>query len=88
MEVQATSEFETLFPTFVLHKRWEMPDGFNERLAQLAREDCAAHRVTGSDPAAVGDLGHYVAHMRHNFPDRYHRSGDKGFDWHGQSGGA
>ena len=67
MEVQATSEFETLFPTFVLHKRWEMPDGFNERLAQLAREDCAAHRVTGSDPEAVGDPGHYVAHKRHNF---------------------
>ena len=32
MEVQASSEFETLFPTFVLHKRWEMPDDFNERL--------------------------------------------------------
>lgn len=68
MEIETTTEFETLFPSFVLHKHWQMPEGFNERLYQLASEDCEANRVTDpNDPLKVGNAGHYVAHRRHNF---------------------
>lgn len=68
MEVQATSEFETLFPTFVLHKQWDMPKEFNDRLYDLAAADCVTHRVMdASDPRAIGDGGNHISHLRHNF---------------------
>lgn len=68
MEIATTTEFQTLFPNFVMHKHWDMPKEFNERLAELAREDALAHRVTDADnPLAVGGSGNHIAHMRHNF---------------------
>ena len=68
MEVQTTSEFQELFPSFVLHKHWDMPPEFNDRLYALAAADCEAHRVTSNDdPRAIGDVGNHVAHLRHNF---------------------
>lgn len=68
MEIETTSEFQAVFPTFVLHKHWDMPDGFNDRLYDLAAADCTAHRVTdASDPRAIGDGQNHISHMRHNF---------------------
>lgn len=36
MEIATTTEFQLIYPAFVLHKHWEMPEGFNDRLHALA----------------------------------------------------
>ena len=68
MEIQTTSEFETIFPSFVLHKHWSMPEGFNERLFELAKIDAEAHKIkSDSDGRNVGDTSNHLGHLRHNF---------------------
>ena len=42
MEIATTSVFQAIYPSFVLHKHWEMPEGFNDRLHALAAEDAEA----------------------------------------------
>lgn len=68
MEIATTSEFQLIYPSFVLHKHWEMPDGFNDRLHALAAEDAEANRIreTG-DGRNVGDQTNHLGHLRHNF---------------------
>jgi hypothetical protein len=68
MEIQTTSEFQLIYPSFVLHKHWEMPEGFNHRLYALAAEDAERNRITDPDePRNSGDVTNHLGHLRHNF---------------------
>lgn len=68
MEIQTTSEFQLIYPSFVLHKHWEMPEGFNDRLSALAAEDADRNRITDPDePRNSGDVTNHLGHLRHNF---------------------
>ena len=68
MEIPTTSEFQLIYPSFVLHKHWEMPEGFNDRLHTLAAEDAGANRIQDArDTRNVGDKTNHLGHLRHNF---------------------
>lgn len=68
MEIQTTSEFQQIFPSFVLHKHWEMPEGFNDCLYALAAQDAEANRIReAGDGRNVGDQTNHLGHLRHNF---------------------
>jgi hypothetical protein len=68
MEIHTTSEFQLIYPSFVLHKHWEMPEGFNDRLHALAVHDAETNRIREvSDGRNVGDLTNHLGHLRHNF---------------------
>lgn len=72
MKIQTTTEMTTLFPSFVLHKHWSMPEGFNERLCEIAAEDALRHRVTKEDHELnIGDTSNHLGHLRHNFLTEY-----------------
>ena len=53
MEIATTSVFQAIYPSFVLHKHWEMPDGFNDRLHALAAEDAEANRIREAGMGAM-----------------------------------
>jgi hypothetical protein len=68
MEIATTSMMQAIYPAFVLHKHWDMPEGFNDRLYALAREDTERNRITDPrDPRASGDMSNHLGHLRHNF---------------------
>lgn len=68
MEIATSSDFQMIYPVFVLHKHWDMPAGFNDRLYALAAADADAHRVRDlADARNVGDLSNHLGHLRHNF---------------------
>lgn len=70
MEIQTNSEFQLIYPSFVLHKHFEMPEGFNDHLCGLARTDAETFRVLDSnDPRASGrgSKTTHINHLRHNF---------------------
>ena len=70
MELQTTSEFQAIYPAFVLHKHFDMPEGFNDHLYALARLDAEKFRVRDTgDPRATGrGAGStHLNHLRHNF---------------------
>jgi hypothetical protein len=68
MEIPTTSELQAIYPAFVLHKHWQMPEGFNDRLHALAAQDSARNRITDPrDPRASGDMTNHLGHLRHNF---------------------
>ena len=68
MEIATTTEFQLIYPAFVLHKHWEMPEGFNDRLYALAAEDAVANRIReAGDGRNVGDQTNHLGHLRHNF---------------------
>ena len=56
MDIQTTTELQMIYPAFVLHKHWEMPEGFNDRLYGLAVEDALANRIQDAgDGRNVGE---------------------------------
>lgn len=62
-----SSEFQMIYPSFVLHKRWDMPETFNAALGEIAREGAKTHRVTDpSDPRNLGNRSNHFGHVRHN----------------------
>lgn len=68
MEIKADSEFQTIFPAYVLHKHFEMPTGFNDVLFALAKEDAERSKITDpNDPRNSGDVTNHLGHIRHNF---------------------
>jgi len=68
MEINTTTEFQLIYPAFVMHKHWEMPEGFNDRLYALAAEDAVANRIQDADDGRnVGDQTNHLGHLRHNF---------------------
>ncbi|KJZ17428.1 hypothetical protein TW86_04025 [Halomonas sp. S2151] len=68
MNIKSHTQIQTIFPSFVMHKRWEMPPGFNERLHELACEDAIRNRITKADnPTNIGDTSNHLGHLRHNF---------------------
>ena len=32
MEIATTTELQMIYPAFVMHKHWNMPEGFNDHL--------------------------------------------------------
>ena len=68
MEIATTSEFQLIYPSFVLHKHWQMPEGFNDRLHALAADDALENRIQDAgDGRNVGDDTNHLGHLRHNF---------------------
>ena len=68
MEIATTTELQMIYPAFVMHKHWKMPEGFNDRLYGLAAEDAVANRIQdASDGRNVGDQTNHLGHLRHNF---------------------
>jgi hypothetical protein len=68
MEIQTTTEFQVIYPAYVMHKKWNMPDGYNDRLFDLALIDCEKNKITtNDDPSNVGDTSNHLGHLRHNF---------------------
>ena len=68
MEIQTNSEFQAIYPSFVLHKHWDMPEGYNEHLFNIACLDAEANKITTeSDGRNVGDTSNHLGHLRHNF---------------------
>ncbi|NQV79543.1 MAG: hypothetical protein HQ495_03270, partial [Alphaproteobacteria bacterium] len=68
MEIATTTELQMIYPAFVMHKHWEMPEGFNDRLYALAAEDALANRIADNgDARNVGDQTNHLGHLRHNF---------------------
>lgn len=70
MEIRTTSEMQVIYPGYVLHKHFEMPEDFNDHLYRLALVDAEKHRVTDmSDPrvSGHGKTSTHLNHLRHNF---------------------
>jgi len=68
MEIATTTEFQMIYPAFIMHKHWDMPEGFNDRLYALAVEDAVANRIQhAGDGRNVGDQTNHLGHLRHNF---------------------
>ncbi|MFP5300049.1 hypothetical protein R2R70_02385 [Cobetia sp. SIMBA_158] len=68
MEIPTHTELTTIFPSFVMHKHWDMPEGFNERLTELAIEDALKNRITEeAGERNIGDTSNHLGHLRHNF---------------------
>ncbi len=68
MEIATTSEFQLIYPSFVLHKHWDMPEGFNDHLHALAAEDALENRIQDAgDSRNIGDDSNHLGHLRHNF---------------------
>lgn len=68
MEILATTELQAIFPSFVMHKRHEMPEGYNDALFELAAEDSTANfLVDDGNPKNVGMRNNHLGHIRHNF---------------------
>lgn len=68
MEIPTTSELQLIYPSFVLHKHWDMPEGFNDCLYELAKADTKRNRIRDpADPRASGDMTNHLGHLRHNF---------------------
>jgi hypothetical protein len=61
------SNLQPIFPNFVLHKSWDMPEAFNNVLGHLARGDAKIHKVRDeTNPANLGDKTNHFGHIRHN----------------------
>ena len=61
MKIATTTEFQLIYPAFVMHKHWEMPEGFNDRLHALAAEDAVANRIQDEgDGRNVGDQTNHL----------------------------
>lgn len=59
--------FTALYPTFVLVKHDLLTPAQNQRLAEIAIEDAAAHRVVDdADPRNLGTADSPFGHIRHN----------------------
>lgn len=68
MEINTLSEFQVIYPSYILHKHWDMPQGFNDRLFELASLDAERHKITNiNDGKNVGDTSNHLGHLRHNF---------------------
>lgn len=68
MYIETTSNFQTIYPSYVLHKHWPMPEDFNDRLFEMAAEDALKNRITQeTDARNVGDTSNHLGHLRHNF---------------------
>ena len=68
MEIPTTTELQLIYPTFVLHKHWELPEGFNDHLHTLAADDAVANRIQDAgDGRNVGDQTNHLGHLRHNY---------------------
>jgi hypothetical protein len=68
MDIPTTTELQMIYPAFVMHKHWEMPEDFNKQLHGLAIEDALANRIqTEGDGRNVGDQTNHLGHLRHNF---------------------
>jgi hypothetical protein len=68
MEIKTSSEFQTIYPSYVLHKHFEMPAGFNDVLFALAKEDAERNKITENGHGRnVGDTSNHLGHLRHNF---------------------
>lgn len=68
MQMKSETQITTIFPSFVMHKTWHTPAGFNERLYKLAAEDAEKNKIKDeSNPANIGDTSNHLGHLRHNF---------------------
>lgn len=68
LEIATTTELQVIYPAFVMHKHWTMPEGFDDHLYALAAEDAERNRITNpEDPRNSGDLTNHLGHLRHNF---------------------
>lgn len=66
--MNSTTEITTIYPSFVMHKHWETPDGFNERLYELAVKDALDNRPTNNSiENVIGQTDTHFSHLRHNF---------------------
>lgn len=55
------------FPSYIVHKRCNMPDEFNQRLYDVAVRDSHTYRVKDDkDPRNVGLKDSHLGHIRHN----------------------
>jgi len=58
---------QAIYPNFILHKHWEMPDAFDDGLAAIAMHEATGHRLTREDnPRNLGNLSNHFGHVRHN----------------------
>lgn len=58
---------QAIYPSFILHKHRDMPDAFNEGLAEIAMNEAAEHRITEEDnPRNLGNRSNHFGHVRHN----------------------
>lgn len=65
---KSTTNVTAIYPSFVMHKQWDTPEGFNERLYELAAEDAVKNRPTGDyDVSVIGQADTHFSHKRHNF---------------------
>ena len=63
---------QAIYPNFILHKHCEMPDAFNEGLAEIAMNDAATHRITEEDnPRNLGNRSNHFGHVLHNMLDEH-----------------
>lgn len=68
----STSIFQTVYPQFILHKEWDMPNEFNTALAEIAKKDAIDNSVTdNSDPRNLGDTSNHFGHVRHNMLEEH-----------------
>lgn len=65
---RSTTQIQPIFPTFVMHKRWDVSKTFNDRLYELAAADALRNRISDpADPRNIGDQSSHLGHLRHNF---------------------
>lgn len=68
----STTEMQALWPAFMMHRVWEMPDAFNQKLYELGKVYSAACKVTDPDnPKNVGNTSNHLCHVRDNFLLQY-----------------
>jgi hypothetical protein len=68
LKIATSTELQMIYPAFVMHKHWDMPPGYNDRLYALAAEDADANRIQDKDDDRnIGDQTNHLGHLRHNF---------------------
>jgi len=68
MAFKSTTDITAVFPAFVMHKQWDTPEGFNERLYELAVDDAVKNRPTDEgNETNIGQTDMHFSHLRHNF---------------------
>lgn len=68
MEISIETTVEKIFPAYIMHQHWDMPDSFNDSLFEIASEDARKNKLKAADDAKnIGDLSNHIGHLRHNF---------------------
>ena len=64
----STTDIGTIYPSFVMHKVWDTPEGFNESLYDIAKVDAIENRIQDpNDSKNIGTHEIHLGHIRHNF---------------------